>query len=166
MKTSLIIISALLILSVFLPVFLFIYNGRKNTANIKKQINALIKNNGITYASKEIWRKNFIGISNDHKTLTYIHFKFDKPFIGTVSLADVKKCHVIKNLEGAKNKATHLKSLGLEFVYKSSAKPNETINFFNIDDDLTEDLELQRIEKWHALVKNSIPEQQVVKMAS
>lgn len=166
MKTSLVIISTLLILSVFLPVILFIYNGRKNTSNIKKQINALIKGNGITYSHKEIWRKNFIGMSNNNKTLTYIHFKLGKPFVGNINLSDIKQCQIIKNIDGGRGKPTNLKSLDLELTYKLPKNPNVIINFFNIDDDLTEDLELQRIEKWYTLIQNAIQEQQMVKMAS
>jgi hypothetical protein len=166
MKTSLVIISVLLIISAFLPVILFIYNGRKNTANTKKQIKALIKGNGITYSHKEIWRKNFIGISNNNKTLSYIHFEKDKPFVNNINLSDIKQCQIIKNIDGGKGKPTNLKSLDLGLTYKLPKKPNVIIKFFNIDDDLSEELELQRIEKWCTLIKNAIPEQPMVKIAS
>lgn len=167
MKTSLVVISTLLVLSVFVPFIIFIYNGAKNTVSIKKQSLLLIKNNGIVYSEKDVWRKNFMAISNDNKILTYINFKQDKPFVNNISLIDVKQCHIIKNYNSnSTNKVTSLKSLDLEFIYKSSSKPNVIINFFNIDNDLSEDFELQRIEKWHALIKNAISEPQQVKIAS
>ncbi|OYX28237.1 MAG: hypothetical protein B7Z06_02185 [Flavobacteriales bacterium 32-35-8] len=154
-------------MSVFVPFIIFIYNGTKNTVSIKKQSLLLIKNNGITYSEKDVWRKNFMAISNDNKTLTYINFKQDNPFISNISLTDVKQCHIIKNYNSNDaNKATSLKNLDLEFVHKSPSKPNVIINFFNIDDDLSEDFELQRIEKWQALIKNAIVEPQQVKVAS
>lgn len=167
MKISLMIISTLLVLSVFLPFILFIYNGTKNTISIKKQANALIKNNGIVYGDKDVWRKNFIGISNDNKVVTSI--KFSAKTLGIVSdinLNEVKQCNIIKNYDNGANKSMSLKSLSLELVYKSSSKPNIVINFFNIDDDLSEDFEMQRIEKWHGLIKNAISEPLVAKMAS
>lgn len=167
MKTSLVIISTLLVLSVFVPFIIFIYNGAKNTVSIKKQSHLLIKNNGVIYGSKDIWRKNFIGISNDNKILTYINFKQDKPVIDNISLTDIKQCHIIKGYNSnSSNKTASLKHLDLEFVYKSVSKPNVIINFFNIDNDLSEDFELQRIEKWHTLIKNAIVEPQHVKIAS
>ncbi|PKQ45646.1 hypothetical protein [Confluentibacter flavum] len=165
MKTSLVIISALLILSVFVPFAIFIYNGAKNTMSVKKQSQLLIKNNGIIYGAKEIWRKNFIGISTDKTILTYMHFKEDKPLIRNISLRDIKQCNIIGNYKNSTNKAVALKNLDLELVYYSS-QPNTLINFFNIDNDLSEDFELQRIENWHAHIKNAIVEPQQVRIAS
>ena len=166
MKISLIIISCILVLSVFVPFLLFVLNGTTNTGNIKKQINTLLKDNGIIYRLKDIWRKNFIGISNDDNTLTHIQFNSEKTSVVThIDLKDVKQCNVIKNCNNNASKTPTLKNLALEFVYKSN-KPNTTVNFFNIDEDLSEDYELQRIEKWHTLIKNIITVPQQVKMAS
>ncbi|MFI0429829.1 hypothetical protein [Mariniflexile sp. HMF6888] len=167
MKTSLVIISTLLVLSVFLPFILFIYNGTKNAVSIKKQANVLIKNNGLVYNLKEVWRKNFIGISNDNKIITYIKFNSDKSsVINNINSNDIKQCNIIKSYNNGANKSLSLKSLGLEFIYKSSTRPNLIITFFNIDDDLNEDFELQRIEKWHVLIKKAISEPQMAKIAS
>ncbi|MGZ0015824.1 hypothetical protein [Yeosuana sp. AK3] len=166
MKTSLVIISAFLVLTVFVPFIIFIYNGAKNTASIKKQSQLLIKNNGIHYRVKDIWRKNFIGISNDDNVVTYMDFKQIEPSINTISLSEIKQCHIIKSYHNGANKTLSLKNLDLEFVSKSASKPNVIINFFNLDNDLSEDFETQRIEKWHTLIKNAIAESQLVKMAS
>ena len=166
MKISLILISTLLILSVFFPLFLFIYNGFKNTSNIKKRMNSIKKNNGISYAEKEIWHNNFIGISNDKTKITYVHFKTDQPTISTIDLTEIKECHILKSQVKEKEKVIRLKNLDLEFIYKASNKPNVIINFFNLDEDLNEDYELQRIEKWHKLIFNAIPKQRLIKEAS
>lgn len=166
MKTSLVVISALLVLSVFVPFIIFIYKGAKNTSSVKKQSSLLIKDNGIVYTAKEIWRKNFIGISSDNKVLTYIHFKQNVPFVTNISLIELKECHIVGNYKNGANKAISIKNLDLELVFKSAGKPNLIIHFFNIDDDLSEDFELQRIENWQALIKNAIVVPQQVKMAS
>ena len=167
MKISLIFISTVLVLSVFLPFLLFVYNGAKNTVSVKKQAEATIRGNGLVYKIKEVWRKNFIGISTDSKAITHIKFNSDKSkTINDINLNEVKACNIIKNYNQGANKSLLLKSLALEFVYKSSNKPNTLIAFFDVDDDLTEDFELQRIEKWQALIKNAITEPQIVKMAS
>lgn len=167
MKISLILISTLLVLSVFVPLFLFMYNGTKNSLSIKKQANTLTKNNGLVYNAKEVWRKNFIAISNDNKILTSITFNSDKSnTISDINLNDIKACNIIKNHSHGANKSLSLKTLSLELVSKIASKPNTIIPFFNIDDDLSEDFELQRIEKWQTLVKNAITEPQMVKMAS
>ena len=166
MKISLILISILLILSVFFPLFLFIYNGFKNTSNIKKRMNSIIKNIGISYAEKEIWHHNFIGISNDKTKITYVHFKTDQPTISTIDLTEIKECHILKSQVKEKEKVIRLKNLDLEFIYKASNKPNVIINFFNLDEDLSEDYELKRVEKWQQIIKMSLPEQAIIKKAS
>ena len=166
MKISIILISTLLTLFVFFPLFLFIYNGIKNSSNIKHRIESLIKNNNIIYAAKEIWHHNFIGISNDKTKLTYIHFNDDKPKISTIDLTEIKECNILKTHVKGKEKLISLQSLNLEFIYKTSNKPNEIINFFNLDEDLGEDYELQRAEKWQRIIKTALPEQVIIKKAS
>ena len=166
MKTSVVILSIILTLSVFLPFLLFILNGTKNTASTKKHINALLKDNGFIYPLKEIWRKNFIGISNDNKILTYINLNKEKTVINNINLHDLKQCNIIKNYNKDKDQVVRLKNLGLELVYNSPINKNLTIPFFYIDDDLSEDFEMQRIEKWNSLILNAIKSQSVSKIAS
>ena len=166
MKISVVIISTILTLSVFLPFLLFIYNGTKNTSSTKKHIAFLIKNNGIIYSLKEIWRKNFIGISNDNKILTYINSNGEQASINTINIEDLKQCNIIKQHKKDKDNVVRLKSLELELIYKLPISKNLTIPFFNIDEDLIEDFEIQRIEKWHNLILKAIPLQAAVKLAS
>ncbi len=166
MKTSLVILSIILIVSLFLPFLYFVLNGTRNTASTKKLINSALKDSGIIYRLKEIWRKNFIGISNDHKILTNIYFEMEKTIVTNINLAEIKQCFVIKNYNYDKQKITGLKNLCLELSYKSSGKPNTIINFYDVDKDLSEDFELQRIEKWHKLITDAISEQQILKTAS
>lgn len=164
MKISIVFISILLTLSVFLPFLLFFYNGTKSTSKIKKHVDGITKDSGIVYDIKEIWRKNFIGISNNQKKLTYMNLQDKNPNISHINLEDLKNCNVIKNY--SKDHVLTLKSLALELVYKSSISKNLTISFFNIDEDLSEDFEIQRIEKWHKLILNAISKQSVTKLAS
>ncbi|SFZ89912.1 hypothetical protein SAMN05428642_101634 [Flaviramulus basaltis] len=166
MKNSVIIISILLTLSVFIPFLLFIYSGTKNTSNTKKHVNSLIKGNGIVYSLKEIWRKNFIGISNENNVLTYINSNAEKSTINNINIHDLKQCNVIKNYTKEKDKVIRLQSLELELIYKSSGNKNLRIPFFNIDEDLSEDYEIQRIEKWHKLILNAIHVESLEKIAS
>lgn len=163
MKTSLVIISTLLVLSVIVPFLIFIYKGSSNTNNIKKLVQPFLPN-GIIYGTTEVWRKNFIGISNDKNILTHISFKENRPHINNISLNDIKQCTIVKSYNNAN---TALKNLALEFTMKSNPKSNVCINFFNIDDDLREDFEMPRIEKWHQLIKDALADQvEKNKMAS
>lgn len=166
MKTSLIIISTLLALSVFVPFIMFIYKSLKNTGSIKKQSQSLLKSSGITYGDTEVWRKNFIGLSKDKKTLTYINFKKDIPHVNNISLSDIKQCNIIKSYNNAASTTPTLKNLDLELVSKSASKPHVIIAFFNLDEDLIQDFDLQRIEKWQQLIKSSLIEQMAAKLAS
>ena len=166
MKTSVVILSIILTLSVFLPFLYFILNGTKNTASTKKRINAALKDSGINYSLKEIWRKNFIGMSNDYKILTNVYFETGNIMITHINIAEIKQCQVVKNYNYDKKRITGLKDLYLEIAFKSTNKPNVIINFFNVDADLIEDFELQRIEKWQKLITDAVSEQRLLKMAS
>lgn len=163
MKTSLVVISALLILSVLVPFFMFIYKSSINSKSIKKQSQLLLKSSSIDCGTTDTWRKSFIGISNDKNTLTHISFKDEKPLINNIALSDIKQCNIIKSYNNNEN--TTLKNLDLELVNKSS-KSNIVINFFNLDEDLIQDFDLQRIEKWQQLIKASLTDQVANKVAS
>lgn len=166
MKISIVLISTLLTLSVFLPFFIFIYNGTKNTSSTKKQITSLIKDYGIIYSLKEFWRKNFIGLSNDNKILTIATVKDSEVTFNNINIEELKQSNVIKNYNKDKDGVVRLKSLGLELIYKFPGNKNLMIPFFNIDDDLIEDFEIQRIEKWHKLLTDAIIKSPPVKLAS
>lgn len=151
MKISIIIVSTLLVLSVFIPFFLFILNGTKHSSNIKKQFESIIKNNGLSYLHQEIWHSYFIGLCVEKKTITYIHGNTQHLMPVVILLSDVKSCNIIKTLKKDKNKIMRLESLSLEF--KFDKQENLLIGFFNSDEDLIEDYELDRIEKWHKIIK-------------
>ncbi len=155
MKTSLIIISALLVLSVFVPFFLFIYNSSKQSSKIKKQVKSITGSNNLNYSQYDIWHKNFIGITNN-QSVTYANFKNSTPILVQANFIDIESCNIIKEYAAGKNKKNHLKRLGLELVYKQQTKPHAFFEFFDVDEDVTEDFEMQRIEKWQTLIKQHI----------
>ena len=164
MKSSILMLSIILTITLFSPFIYFMLKGLKNKSGAKKHISDLLKDNGIVYAQKEFWRNNFIGISSDKKILTYISFNEEKPIVLNISLGDLKNANIIRSNEN--DKAAGLKNLALEFVFKTSGKPHVSINFFNIDAHLMEDFEMKRIETWQALIKNAITVPQQVKIAS
>ena len=81
-------------------------------------------------------------------------------------MIDIKQCHIIKSYNKGTDKVVRLKSLDLEFISKTSGNFNILLNFFNIDDDLSEDFEVQRIEKWHQLILTALPKESKIKLAS
>lgn len=163
MKTSFVIITTLLVLSVLVPFIIFIFKSSTNTSSIKKRSEVLLKTSGIVYGTTDVWRKNFIGLSKEKNTLTYINFKDEKPQINHVALQDIKQCNILKSYNNNANAA--LKNLDLELVSISS-KSNVVINFFNLDEDLIQDFELPRIEKWQQLIKDALTDQTANKLAS
>tara|TARA_R110000868_G_scaffold382665_1_gene649300 strand:- start:3514 stop:3810 length:297 start_codon:yes stop_codon:yes gene_type:complete len=98
--------------------------------------------------------------------LTYIVFSNEKYNINNINLENLKQCNVIKNYSKDKSNAISLKSLDLELIFKLPTNKNLIIPFFNIDNDLIEDFEIQRIEKWHKLILNAMPLQTSIKIAS
>ena len=166
MKISIVLISIILVVSVFLPFFIFIFNGTNNTSSTKKQITSIIKDNGIVYSLKEFWRKNFMAISSDAKILTFVSTITSEPNIQNINLEELKHCNIIKHYNNDKDGIVRLKSLNLELIFKLPTNKNMSIPFFNIDDDLIEDFEIQRIEKWHKLISDAIIKSPSIKLAS
>ncbi|NJX14147.1 hypothetical protein [Tamlana crocina] len=165
MKTSLIIISALLVLCVFVPFFLFIYNSSKHTSKIKQLVKSFSKSENHNYTAQEFWRKNFIGIT-ENNVLTVAQIKDDVPQIFETNLNEIASCKVIKEYAASKDHKSHLKSLGLELKYKQASLQPLFIQFFDVDLDVTEDFEMQRIEKWHELINQAVAKRELIKKAS
>ena len=166
MKTSVSIISIILVLSVFLPFLYFIYNGLKNSNTISKKIEALVKANNFTYSIKDFWHNNFIGLSDDKKILTYISIKDQNPINIDILLDELLHCDILNIQVKGRNKTMYLDRLDLKFLFKSSEKPSIILNFYNSNDDLVEDYELKRIEKWHQIINASLTEKIITKIAS
>lgn len=141
-----------------LPFIWFTYIGRKALGKSKQAIKDLIKAEGLSCNEKEFWNHNFIGIDDAKKRLLFIKVKSTGNEIVNIDLNSVKSCQVDKHTRDYKREKkmeTELQILNLELMFHSK-EPNVILNFYDINDNLSEDLEMKRAEKWQALVTQAV----------
>ena len=156
MKLSFTLIEILVVSSVFVPFFIFIYKGLNSASKTKQKAEKITKLSGFVYKLKEVWVNKFIGLAEDDNMLTYIQFNEDKHKIFNLKLSEIKSCELITNYKTGKDKVTRLQYLDLKIAFYSSLNEEVILNFFNTNDGFTEDYEMLRVEKWNNIINKNI----------
>ena len=154
MKISESVVTILITILGILPFIWFTYIGRKNFGKSKKAIKEITKSEGLTLNEKEAWNYNFIGIDNSKGRLLFIKVKSTGNEVVNIDLNTIKTCQIDRSTRDYKreNKTeTELQKLNLELMFHTK-ESNIVLNFYDINEQLSEDLELKRAEKWQALI--------------
>lgn len=141
-----------------MPFIWFTYIGRKASIKSKKTIKDLIKGQNLKFTEKEFWNHNFIGIDKDKKVLLFVKIKSPENEIIRIDLNDVKSCVIDKNTREIKREKKleyELQQMNLE-IQLNSKLSSVTFNFYDIEDQLAEDFEMKRAEKWKHFIADNI----------
>ncbi len=154
MNTSLLIVSIILVCSVFLPFFLIDRTGKSAAGHRKKQFKMATAKNKLTLSEQEIWGKSFIGIDQNQRKLLFMNVEGEAQLEKLIDLNLVRDCKINTTYKKSTLKNHHemiLLTLDLEIHYIKSEKV-ELLNFFDIDCPYKEDYELNRAEKWKGII--------------
>lgn len=168
MNTSLLIVSLILVSSVFLPFFLLDRSGKTAASRRNKMFRLATAKNKLALSEQETWGKSFIGIDQNQKKLLFMNVEGEAQLEKLIDLNLVRDCKINASYKksSVKNQNdTILLKLDLELHYFRSAKV-EVLNFYDIDCPYKEDYELNRAEKWKAIINsNAVKIQSSVKAA-
>ncbi len=143
-----------------LPFAWFMFIGKNNTRKKEKLFKDAIKDENLSFNTKEQWNNNFIGIDESKNILMFIKLINQETSILKIDLNEIKTCQInrkTRDFKREKKMETELQSLDLELVFLMKSD-SITLNFYDINDDFSEDLEMKRAEKWQALIQQSKPE--------
>ncbi len=73
MNTQVAIITAIIFISIFLPIFLMIKSGNTDFNKTIKLFNSVAIKNNLKINQKEFWGNTFIGIDESQQILSLIH---------------------------------------------------------------------------------------------
>lgn len=166
MKLSFTVLAILVVLSVVIPFLIFVFKGINNTTKTKQKAENLLKSNGFKYNLQEVWNTKFIGITQDKKVLSYIHFKDESETHLDINMDQIKHCEIVSDYRTDRDKVTRLKHLDLKITFNTSKKEAVLLSFFDTDEGFTEDYESRRIEKWHAIITSNLKHKIETKLAS
>lgn len=155
MNTSFIIVCLIVVGSVLIPFFLFASSGQRVRKEMETKIKQVVNKNKLNISESEIWGNTYIGIDTAQRKLIFLKLTASEILEQLVDLNTLKECHIMEKRNSAKNKKSQLlEKLDLEILLKNSEPIR--LNFYDIDQMHQEDFELQRIQKWKAILFSSI----------
>ncbi len=157
MDTSFIIVCLILVGSVFIPFFLLNAAGRAERKKIEEKINQAIAKNYLNIAKSENWGNTFIGLDLDMRKIVFFKISAIEIREQLIDLDGITGFHILekrKTIKMNQKKELLLQNLDLEILQKNGN--NLILNFYDVGEDSTEDFELQRIEKWKAILTSHI----------
>jgi hypothetical protein len=131
--------------------------GKNNTRKKEKIFKEAIKGENVSFNTKEQWNNNFIGFDESKNILMFIKLINQEASFLRIDLNDLKSCQInrkTRDFKKEKKLETELQTLDLELTLSTK---NEiiTLNFYDINDEFSEDLEMKRAEKWQTLIQQS-----------
>ncbi len=159
MKLSVFIIDLILILSIFVPYYLFIRAGRKGKKIRNKIIDKITRNKGIHPNMHEQWGNYYIGIDSLENSLIHIQFVNQGAIEILIPLNKVRDCSLIqeyKSVRNGKGKQDVLDFLAIEFRYSHPGTAAAQVIFYDSSTMAGEDYEMHRAQKWLGVIKEHL----------
>lgn len=153
MDISIVIVSLILVGSVFVPYYFFILAGNSETKKLKSKYMAAIAKNNLKVSQMEIWGNSCIAIDTNQKKLFFMKVFETESKVQLVDLSKIKEAKIVQSKNSIKTKhrvKDLLDKLDLEILLVSGERI--TLNFYDSNQIYAEDFELKRVEKWKAIV--------------
>ncbi len=164
-----IITGAIIIALCFLP---YIYMSKRGKKREQKFFQLLLnKSKQLNYniTNYEVMGNIIIGLDETTQELFFLRKVNDEERFQHLNLNEVKQIR-LNNLNrmvgAAKNQQKVLDKLQLVFVFKKSSNPEVIFEFFNSDESLIVNGELQLIEKWAKILNEKITVKPIIKTAA
>lgn len=159
MGTSMLLVSALLVLCTVIPFVILNKSGKGDLKIMSKEVKKLMVESQLKFDLKESWGNSFIGLDSNNRKLI-----FSKVFDGVVALenidlVEVSSAKIVRKTQVVKSnnrKETVLEKLDLEISFLDHEKTVMALNFYDINSIYMEDYELVRAEKWNTAINGII----------
>lgn len=159
MDLGLVIISLILVASVFLPFFIIDFSGKSGIKQMRKLFKLEQTKNNIKISEQENWGNCFIGVDKEQKKMIFMKFIDAEPLTHIVDLSKVYSCEIESKVATIKTKSKKeniLQKLNL-IISSFEGKTSELIlNFYDAEGIYGEDYENARAEKWRTIIKASM----------
>ncbi len=159
MKISMLTIYIITTLFCVLPCIYFILIGKNHTNKKDKLFKDTLKDENVSLSLTEQWQHKFLGFNKSKNMLLFMKLLNQEVSLLKIDMNQIKSCQINKKIRDVKKEnkmQTELQSLSLESLF---LKENEiiTLNFYDINDDFSQDSEIERAEKWPTLIEHNKP---------
>lgn len=157
MKISMMVIIIVTTLFCLLPYVWFIMSGQTSIKKKEKQFIKIIKDLNLSFEIKEQWNNNFIGFCQQKNVLIFIKLNNQEHKLFNIELKQIKSCQILataQTLVKDNKSVSKLRGLDLELIMQANQAPL-ILNFYDSNEEFTEDLELKRAQKWESLINQN-----------
>lgn len=159
MDLGLIIISVVLVASVFVPFFIIDFSGKSGIKQMRKLFKTEVVKHGLKLTEQENWGNTFIGEDKEQKKLIFMKFLEADPIVHIIDLSKVYSCDIDSKVTTVKTKTKRdsiLQKLNLIIHSIQPEKSEVLLNFYDAEGIYGEDFEFARAEKWKTIIKGYI----------
>ncbi|MBU2940329.1 hypothetical protein KO494_12355 [Lacinutrix sp. C3R15] len=151
------------VLIVFIIVLPIVAIQRSQTSKKKKSrkgfINEALQNN-VTIDQPDFWGSYYaIALDTDQNKLIYSKIINEVYNTKIIELNQVRSCAIVRTNRTFKNKntfKTETDKIDLVIEYKTTNKPKEVLEFYNVDVNIEMSNEVSLLEKWETKIKSNI----------
>lgn len=168
MNIELILVSAILVVLIFIPFVLLPLLRNSDLKKLEKKFREEEKNHNINIQLKEHWNQNYIGLDLSEKKLLFIQKSEEEFIVEFIDLKLVNSCaSSIEELTVQRDGKTEslLRRVNLEFSFRNTGL-KKSINLFDYDLHFTQDLEVKHASKWAELISQQLSSQSVLKQTA
>lgn len=151
------VVIALVLLAFLIVPFIYYSGVQKKKRNIfLKEVIELAEQQKINFSQYEVWGQYYgLGIDNSTNKLFYYKKKGDKELKVLIDLSEVEKCRV-NNINRTIKDTRIIDQLELVFRYRNAKLPEMTLEFYNNEESMSLNDELQLTEKWATIVNSNL----------
>lgn len=166
MNTQVNIITVIILIIIFLPIYLLNKTGNTYLKKLAKKLDAIALNNNLKLDQKEGWGNTCIGIDTAQQKLLYKRGLETDDYI-FIDLREIESCEYLKEATQKRVDKTivnQLATLDLKLTLKKN-KTQMLLNFYDMDNGYIEDFEMKRIENWIKIINENLTTKDYKKVA-
>lgn len=153
-------ITGAIFIAIFMLPFIFMLQGRKKKEKqLLQSILAVANKHSCKISQHELCEEFAIGLDETANQLFFLKKTEDKEIAQFVNLSEIKSCKVIKSERSVNSKDANYKlinNLDLQFSFLNQKNPDVLFSFYNAEEDMELNGEIQTIEKWAKIVNDRL----------
>jgi hypothetical protein len=164
MDLGTIVIAAILVAICGMPFLLIGMNRNKRKKSMVRALRHVAALHHSTLSLYEICGDIALGLSESENTFIFLKKSGEQETSSCIRLSEVRHCTLSNTSKTVKSKSGDynvIEQLALHLVYKQAQKPEEVLEFYNLNGNLQLDGELQLLEKWTKIIKEQLQKQAV-----
>ncbi|WP_152425248.1 hypothetical protein [Nafulsella turpanensis] len=133
------------------PVFYLQKLKKKEKKKFLKNFLDVAAQNGLVISQSDYWRHSYaIGIDSKANRLFYLKKRQGVEQKTVINLSEVVNCRLM-NMSRKVNDSLVVDHVGLNLTFRNASMPEQTLEFYNKEESMGIDDELQLCEKWKAI---------------